>query len=81
MFPVLEQRQETSTQSGGERQMVSLGRFKIYSAMFLGRYRPAIEAAEEMVSTLPEELLEVRSPPMADWLEGFVSMKQHVLVR
>ena len=55
--------------------------FKIYGAMFLGRYRPAIEAAEEMVSTLPGEVLTVRSPPMADWLEGFVSMKQHVLVR
>ena len=55
--------------------------FKIYGAMFLGQYRPAIAAAEEMVSTLPEELLLVRSPPMADWLEGFVSMKQHVLIR
>ena len=55
--------------------------FKIYGAMFLGQYRPAIDAAEEMISTLPEELLTVRSPPMADWLEGFVSMKQHVLVR
>ena len=55
--------------------------FKIYGAMFLGQYRPAIDAAEEMISTLPEELLTVPSPPMADWLEGFVSMKQHVLVR
>ena len=55
--------------------------FKIYGAMFLGRYRPAIDAAEEMISTLHEELLTVPSPPMADWLEGFVSMKQHVLVR
>ena len=34
-----------------------------------------------MISTLHEELLTVPSPPMADWLEGFVSMKQHVLVR
>ena len=55
--------------------------FKIYGAMFLGQFHPAIEAAEEMVSTLPEEVLTVPSPPMADWLEGFVSMKQHVLVR
>ena len=55
--------------------------FKIYGAMFLGQYRPAIAAAEEMISTLPEELLMVQSPPMADWLEGFVSMKQHVLIR
>ena len=58
-----------------------LNHFKIYGAMFLGQYRPAIAAAEEMIATLHEELLTVRSPPMADWLEGFVSMKQHVLIR
>ena len=55
--------------------------FKIYGAMFLGQYGPALAAAEEMVETLPEELLTVSSPPMADWLEGFVPMKQHVLIR
>jgi tetratricopeptide (TPR) repeat protein len=55
--------------------------FKIYGAMFLGQYLPAIETAEEMISTLPEELLRVESPPMADWLEGFISMKQHVYIR
>ena len=31
--------------------------------------------------TLPEELLQVEVPPMADWLEGFVPMKMHVLIR
>ena len=56
--------------------------FKVYGAMFLGQYRPAIEAAEEMISsTLTDELLRVQSPPMADWLESFVSIKQHVLIR
>ena len=55
--------------------------FKIYGAMFLGQYRPALAAAEEMIETLPEDLLTVSSPPMADWLEGFVPMKQHVLIR
>lgn len=55
--------------------------FKIYGAMFLGQYRPALAAAEEMIETLPEDLLTVASPPMADWLEGFVPMKQHVLIR
>ena len=55
--------------------------FKIYGAMFLGQYRPALAAAEELVATLPEELLAIASPPMADWLEGFVPMKQHVLIR
>jgi tetratricopeptide (TPR) repeat protein len=55
--------------------------FKIYGAMFVGQYGPAIAAAEEMISTLPENLLRTESPPMADWLEGFVSVKQHVLIR
>ena len=55
--------------------------FKIYGAMFLGQYAPAIEAADEMVATLPEELLRIESPPMANWLEGFVPMKLHVLIR
>ena len=55
--------------------------FKLYGAMFLGQYAAALDAAEEMVSTLPEELLTVAVPPMADWLEGFVPMKQHVLIR
>jgi tetratricopeptide (TPR) repeat protein len=55
--------------------------FKIYAAMFLGQFRPALEAAEELTATIPEELLRVETPPMADWLEGFVPMKVHVLVR
>jgi tetratricopeptide (TPR) repeat protein len=55
--------------------------FAIYGAMFLGQYTPAIEAAEELIETTPEDLLRVPSPPMADFIEGYLSMKQHVLVR
>ena len=55
--------------------------FKIYGAMFLGDPEAAILAADEMVATLPEELLRVPSPPIADWLEGFLPMKMHVLIR
>ena len=55
--------------------------FAIYGAMFLGQYTPAIEAAQELIDTTPEELLLVPSPPMADFLEGYLSMKQHVLIR
>ena len=55
--------------------------FKVYGAMFLGQYQSAIEAAEELITALPEDLLSVQSPPMADWLEGLVPVKQHVLVR
>lgn len=55
--------------------------FKLYAAMFLGQYRPALEAAAELAATIPEDLLRVTTPPMADWLEGFVAMKVHVWVR
>jgi tetratricopeptide (TPR) repeat protein len=55
--------------------------FAIYGAMFLGQYTAAIAAAEELIATIPEAVLRIQSPPMADFLEGYLSMKQHVLVR
>ncbi|HET6172763.1 MAG TPA: tetratricopeptide repeat protein [Gaiellales bacterium] len=55
--------------------------FKIYGALFLGQMEPALEAADELAATLTEELLRVETPPMADWVEGFVPMRLHVLVR
>lgn len=55
--------------------------FIVYGAMFLGQYTPAIRAAQELIDTTPEELLRIPSPPMADFVEGYLSMKQHVLVR
>ncbi len=55
--------------------------FAIYGAMFLGQYTAAIDAAQELIDTTPEDLLRVPSPPMADFLEGYLPMKQHVLVR
>jgi tetratricopeptide (TPR) repeat protein len=55
--------------------------FAIYGAMFLGQYTPAIAAAEELIATIPEAVLRIQSPPMADFLEGYITMKQHVLVR
>ncbi len=55
--------------------------FAIYGAMFMGQYTPAIEAAQELIDTTPEDLLRVPSPPMADFIEPYLAMKQHVLVR
>lgn len=51
--------------------------FKIYGAMFLGQPGAALEAADELIATLPADTLR----PMADWFEGFIPMKQHVLIR
>ncbi|WP_112320420.1 tetratricopeptide repeat protein [Oceanibium sediminis] len=55
--------------------------FAIYGAMFLGQYQPALEAAEALMAELPEEVLRLESPPMADFTEGYFAMKQHVLIR
>ena len=51
--------------------------FRIYGAMFLGQPRPALEAADELIETIPESILR----PLADWFEAFIPMKQHVLIR
>ncbi|MEX3099304.1 hypothetical protein DF268_30510 [Streptomyces sp. V2] len=55
--------------------------FRIYGAMFLGASKVALEAARSLEESIPEELLRVESPPMADWLEGFLAMRVHVLIR
>jgi tetratricopeptide (TPR) repeat protein len=55
--------------------------FRIYGAMFAGRRQTALAAAEALAAALPAELLRVETPPMADWLESFVGMRLHVLVR
>ena len=55
--------------------------FAIYGAMFLGQYAPALAAAEELIETTPEELLRMPSPPMADFIEAYIPMKQHVHIR
>ena len=55
--------------------------FKIYGAMFAGQSAAALQAASQLAAAIPEELLRVEVPPMADWLEGFVPMSMHVLVR
>jgi len=55
--------------------------FRIYAAMFAGQSTVAITTADALEQSLPEELLRIESPPMADWLEGFISTRLHVLVR
>jgi len=54
----------------------------MYACMFLGQYEPALAAAEQMCATLSIELLNAPDhPQMAITLEGYYSMKMHVLVR
>ena len=55
--------------------------FRIYAAMLAGRSQIALETARQLEAAIPEQLLRVPSPPMADWLEGFLAMRVHVLIR
>ncbi|BBX74115.1 tetratricopeptide repeat protein [Mycobacterium shinjukuense] len=55
--------------------------FVVYSAMFEGQSQIALRAADELAGQLTAELLSIESPPMADWLEAFVPLRTHVLVR
>jgi tetratricopeptide (TPR) repeat protein len=55
--------------------------FKLYGAMFLGQSEVAFEAADGLVNAIPPELVAVKIPPMADRLEGRMSIKMHALIR
>ncbi|KAL2817165.1 hypothetical protein BJX63DRAFT_117763 [Aspergillus granulosus] len=55
--------------------------FRIYAAMFAGQSKVALDTARDLEQQIPDELLRVKSPPMADWLEGFLATRIHVLVR
>ncbi|MDT5211756.1 MAG: hypothetical protein QOF67_4171 [Mycobacterium sp.] len=55
--------------------------FVVYSAMFEGSSAIALEAADELSAQLTPALLAIESPPMADWLEAFVPLRIHVMVR
>ncbi|KAK5100539.1 hypothetical protein LTS08_005290 [Lithohypha guttulata] len=55
--------------------------FRLYAAMFAGQSKVAMQTAAELTAAVPEDLLRIESPPMADWLEGFVAMQTHALIR
>lgn len=55
--------------------------FVIYGALFLGQYEPAMRAVRGMDATTPAALLDIKSPPMADFFESYLSMEPHVLIR
>lgn len=55
--------------------------FAAYGAMFLGSLRHALRACDALERVLPEKLLRIPGPPMADWVEAALPMRMHVLVR
>lgn len=60
--------------------------FRMYAAMMGGQSKIALDTGAEMAHIITECLSQAsslgpRSPPMADWLEGFVSMQVHGFIR
>lgn len=55
--------------------------FVIYGALFLGQFEPAMEAVRGAAMTVPEDMLRVESPPMANYFESYLGMEPHILVR
>ena len=55
--------------------------FKLYGAMFLGQYYLAMEAVDQFSELIPDALIRIKSPPMADLVEGYFGLKYHALIR
>lgn len=55
--------------------------FAIYGAMFLGQSEVALSTVARLEATIPDDLVRVEVPPMADWIESFLSIRVHVYIR
>lgn len=55
--------------------------FVVYGALFLGQIEPARAAVRGMAQTVPEAMLRIESPPMADFFESYMGLEPHILVR
>ncbi|KAJ5578469.1 uncharacterized protein N7459_007433 [Penicillium hispanicum] len=55
--------------------------FRMYAAMLAGQSQIALDTANTLADSITGELLRVESPPLADWLEGFIAMRVHALIR
>ena len=53
----------------------------IYACMFAGKRKMALDSVTRMEATVPEAILRVQSPPMIDWLEQFMPIRLHVMIR
>jgi hypothetical protein len=73
-------------QKPGHRIFYNIYRFHdyhtlIYAAMMSGQSAEALRAVSEMEAIITDDLLNVKSPPMADWTESYASVRIHVLIR
>ncbi|KAL4923621.1 uncharacterized protein BDV17DRAFT_234292 [Aspergillus undulatus] len=53
----------------------------IYAAMFAGQSKTALDAVTRMENSVPEDVLRMKSPPMASWLENVLATRLHIMIR
>ena len=53
----------------------------MYAAMLMGRWQPAIEAADRIWTLATPDVIDASTPVFAMKLEGYASMRMHVFVR
>lgn len=53
----------------------------IYAAMLAAQSQVALKAVEGLEQSITDDLLRTKSPPLADWMEYFKSVRLHVYIR
>ena len=53
----------------------------IYAAMLAGKSKAALLATDRMEKAIPEEILRVKTPALANWMEFFLAVRVHVYIR
>ncbi|KAB8217303.1 hypothetical protein BDV33DRAFT_206461 [Aspergillus novoparasiticus] len=53
----------------------------LYAAMLAGQSKVALRTLDQMESSLTDDVLRVKTPPLADWLEFFKAVRIHVYIR
>ncbi|OGM45665.1 TPR domain protein [Aspergillus bombycis] len=53
----------------------------VYAAMLAGQSTAALRALDQMESSLTDDVLRVKTPPLADWLGFFKAVRVHVYIR
>ncbi|KAI6781469.1 uncharacterized protein J7T54_001431 [Emericellopsis cladophorae] len=53
----------------------------IYAAMLAGKSKAALSATDRMEATIAEDALRTETPALANWMEFFLAVRVHVLIR
>ncbi|GAQ05336.1 hypothetical protein ALT_2657 [Aspergillus lentulus] len=53
----------------------------IYAAILAGQSKVAMKVLNDMEASITDDVLRIKSPPLADWMEFFKAVRVHVYIR